>query len=133
MVILINYLEIRGLLKVKEGNLPSKKLLYLYRRMESLIMFPKCFNCSNNLSLSWYLGAFMLTKHRCVKCSQLHEFTNLRRFFNGLVFVGILFITPFLESYIQTRFLLGISLLFIILSIIPGQHRLSSNEDVGVK
>lgn len=98
-------------------------------------MFPKCSNCSNNLSLSWFIVAFMFTKHRCVKCSQLHEFTNLRKCINGLILVFFLFIVPSLKGYIQSHgvhFALGIFLLFIVMLIMPGQHRLSSNEDFGI-
>jgi len=78
----------------------------------------------------------MWTEHRCVKCSELHEFTNLRRLYSGLIVAGILFVPPLLEGVIASqgiRIVLIASLLFTLLSIIPGQHKLSSNEDVGVK
>ncbi|PKH88372.1 hypothetical protein CXF79_06330 [Colwellia sp. Bg11-28] len=99
-------------------------------------MFPKCFNCSNNIPLSWFLGAFMWTKHRCVACGELHEFTNSRRLYSGLVGAGVVLIPSLLDGIISSqgvRFLLIGLILFLVLSIIPGQHRLIPNKSVDVK
>jgi len=99
-------------------------------------MFPKCFNCSSNLSLSWFLGAFIWTEHRCVKCNQLHAFTYWRGFYAALTGAGVVLIPLLLEGVIASygvRLLFSSTVLFALLSIIPGQHKLSSNKDIGVK
>ena len=99
-------------------------------------MFPKCFNCSSSLSLSWFLGAFMWTKHRCVTCGELHEFTNSRRVYSGLVAAGVVLIPSLLDEVISSqgvRFLLVGLILSLVLSIIPGQHKLTHKNNVGAK
>ncbi len=95
-------------------------------------MFPKCFNCSNNLSLSWFFGSFMRTKHRCVHCAALHEFTNWHKFYSVLFFVGITSIPSLLKGIISSyeiRFSLTSGVLLFVFSITPNQCRLSLNED----
>ena len=95
-------------------------------------MLPKCFNCSNNLSLSWFLSAFNWTKHRCVTCGELHEFTYLRAIYGGLTAAGVVIISPLLDGVISSqvlRFLIIGSILYFVLSITPGQHRLVSKTN----
>ena len=99
-------------------------------------MFPKCFKCSNDLSLSWFLGAFMWTKHRCVNCCALYEFTNWHRLSGVLIVVAIIFISPIFEPIISSSGIRGLlisAIVIAIIAIIPGQHRLSENDDLDAK
>jgi len=94
-------------------------------------MWPKCLKCSQSLSLSWLLGSFNWTKHRCVNCKALHEFTIVHRVASGLfvaaVILSVALLKPYIESY-STRFLLAASVMFLLLSFVPGQYKLSSKN-----
>lgn len=99
-------------------------------------MFPKCFKCSNNLSLSWFFCAFIGTKHRCVNCGALHEFTTRHRVSGALMVIAILFIAPLFDSIIEfygLRILLVCAVFIPVISIIAGQHRLSPKDDSDAK
>jgi len=97
-------------------------------------MFPKCLKCSNQLSLSWFLGSFTWTKNRCINCGALHEFTNWHKLSGVLAVLVIVWAMPALESSIPWSFgrlLIICVVVSSIISIIPGQHRLDSKDKLG--
>ena len=96
-------------------------------------MLPKCLKCSNRLSLGWFLGSFIWTKHRCVKCGALHEFTHVHRFAGVIPVVVIIGGMPLLESVIPWFFVRLLAIVLIVaplILIIPKQHRLSSKDSL---
>lgn len=96
-------------------------------------MLPKCLKCSNRLSLSWFLGSFMSTKHRCVKCGALHEFTSLHRLLGVVTGLTIFGGALLLESVIPWFFGRLLVIILIVLTmtlIIPKQHRLSLRDSL---
>ena len=99
-------------------------------------MFPKCLKCSNKLSLGWFLGSFIWTKNRCVKCGALHEFTKWHRLTGVLPVIAVMAGMPLLESSMPWslgRFFFICFVVFLIISIIPGQHRLDAKDDLDIK
>lgn len=88
-------------------------------------MLPKCCKCGSKLTLSWFCCSSIWTKHRCVECSTLHEFTNLRD-----VLIAVIAITLILSSEIWAPILDSVLLSFVFISfilfltsLIPGQHK----------
>lgn len=96
-------------------------------------MLPKCLKCSNRLSLGWFLGSSIWTKHRCVKCGALHEFTSFRWVFGVLpalaIFGGMPLLEPFIPSFVG-RLLIIVLIVMPFILIIPKQYRLSSKDSL---
>lgn len=101
-----------------------------------LTMMPKCLKCSNRLSLSWLTVSFDKTKYRCVKCGALHEFTYKHKILELLFIIPIILLTDLSQSIIAWDTLRLVVVLFIgivLFIFIPGQYRLSSNDDLEIK
>jgi len=99
-------------------------------------MLPRCLNCSHHISLSWHLFAFKWTKYRCVKCGAIHESTNLK----GAYAVILVLLTPLSFKFFNNDaimdffgFFLYFSAISLILSILPGQHKLSKESEYSGK
>ena len=96
-------------------------------------MLPKCLKCSNRLSLGWFLGSFIWTKHRCVKCGALHEFTHMHRLSGVIPVIAIFGGMPLLESVIPWFFGRLLTIVLIVtplILIIPKQYQLSSEDSM---
>jgi len=100
-------------------------------------MLPKCLNCGDSLSLSWLNSAFMSTKHRCIGCCQIHEFTWVRRLVSFVCsIVGIFFGFYLIKTNepFWVSITIALVLFFLAAFLIPSQYRMlrkdedSSNE-----
>lgn len=94
-------------------------------------MWPKCLKCSQSLSFSWLLGSSMWTKHRCVNCKALHEFTRLHYFLGSfsaaLIVASMVILEPYITSSLG-RFLLALIIIIPITAFVPSQYRLAKNN-----
>jgi hypothetical protein len=95
-------------------------------------MLPTCFKCGHKISLSWFNFAFNWTQFRCVECSSLHEPTNRRKFIGALAGGGGFLLFKILETVLDSgglRLLIVMLTIFILIPLIPGQHRQVQEEE----